>query len=689
MNTDLNLLFAVLAMQSGLINSNQFIDACMLWTARKGMPLADLLVERGWIKSGDVSHIQYLIERKLERHGRDPKLSLAALDNDIKRQLASIDDEEIQRSLGHVPDSTVSPSAAVTVYDPSEKTERYSLMSLHASGGGGRIWLAHDTHLDRDVALKELRPEAGGDGALWARFQREARVTGQLEHPGIVPVYDYGKQSTNQPFYTMRFVKGRTLTEAAREYQAHRTSAQGQADPTELIALLNAFTTVCNTIAYAHSRGVIHRDLKGDNVILGDFGEVVVLDWGLAKLVGQSDPVDHDGYEPRQMGRVELTIQGQAVGTPGYMAPEQAAGRPDLIDARTDIYGLGAMLYEILTGKAPFAGSDTKEIMRKVREEEPPPPSRVNPEVPETLEKICLKATAKNPSHRYDRAADLAHEVQLWQDLQRRKAERELDLFFNLSRDLFAVAGFDGYFKRLNPTWEHTLGYSIDELLARPYVDFVHPDDRQATVAQAKSIVIAGRPAISFRNRYCCRDGQYRWLSWMATPFPEDQLIYSSARDITAAMLSEERLRESELRYRSVVASLDEGILLLDADGRFFSCNSSAERILGLSADEIVDRTNIDPRWVTISEDGSPFPQTNYPVTVTLRTGQPCSNVVMGIYKPDGTLNWISINSQPLIRADAKTIYGVLASFTDITELKHVKEQLQALKQGKSASQLT
>src|SRR5262249_59888587 len=136
MTTDLNLLFAVLAMQSGLINSSQFIDACMLWTARKNTPLADLLVERGWIKSGDVSHIQYLIVRKLERHGGDPKLSLAALDNDIKRQLATIDDEEIQRSLGHVPDSTVSPSAAATV-DVPEKTERYSLMSLHATGGGG------------------------------------------------------------------------------------------------------------------------------------------------------------------------------------------------------------------------------------------------------------------------------------------------------------------------------------------------------------------------------------------------------------------------------------------------------------------------------------------------------------------------------------------------------------------------
>src|SRR5262245_45719339 len=488
MNTDMNLLFAVLAMQSGLINSNQFIDTCMLWTARRGTPLADLLVERGWIKSGDVSHIQYLIERKLERHGGDPKLSLAALDNDIKRQLTSIDDEEIQRSLGHVPDSTVSPSAAVTVDVPSEKTERYSLMSLHATGGGGRIWLAHDTHLDRDVALKELRPEAGGDGALWARFQREARVTGQLEHPGIVPVYDYGKQSTNQPFYTMRFVKGRTLTEAAREYQAHRAS--GQANPIELIALLNAFTTVCNTIAYAHSRGVIHRDLKGDNVILGDFGEVVVLDWGLAKVIGESDPVDDGEHErSHQIGRVELTNQGQTVGTPGYMAPEQAAGRPDLIDRRTDIYGLGALLYEVLTGQPPFTGPDTKEVLRKVRGEEPHPPSRMHPEVPESLEKICFKAIAKNSADRYERAEDVAQEVQLWQDQQRRKAEQELDLFFNISLDLFAVAGFDGYFKRLNPAWESTLGYSIAELLAYPWMDFVHPDDKEATVAQGDSIM--------------------------------------------------------------------------------------------------------------------------------------------------------------------------------------------------------
>src|SRR5262249_50930885 len=139
---------------------------------------------------------------------------------------------------------------------------------------------------------------------------------------------------------------------------------------------------------------------------------------------------------------------------------------------------------------------------------------------------------------------------------------------------------------------------------------------------------------------------------------------------------SQQILQESEMRYRSVIASLDEGILVLDASGSIQACNASAERILGLSADEIVGRTSADPRWVTVYEDGSPFPKEAYPVTVTLRTGQRCSNVVMGVRKPDGSLNWISINSEPLLRADGKTVYGVLATFADITELKQTKELL-------------
>jgi eukaryotic-like serine/threonine-protein kinase len=169
-------------------------------------------------------------------------------------------------------------------------------------------------------------------------------------------------------------------------------------------------------------------DLTGLNVILGDFGEVVVLDWGLAKLVGRPDaeaetpPVVLEGAGADS----GYTIHGQALGTPAYMAPEQAAGRLDLIDRRTDVYGLGAVLYEILTGHPPFAASDTDAVLRKVQQEEPTPPRRLWPEVPPALEALCLRALAKSPADRPAAATDLAHEVQGWQEFERRKAEEAL-----------------------------------------------------------------------------------------------------------------------------------------------------------------------------------------------------------------------------------------------------------------------
>src|SRR5262249_33700626 len=164
---------------------------------------------------------------------------------------------------------------------------RYTLTRLHATGGIGRVWLAYDSDLGREVALKELRPERTEDRGVAERFLHEARITGQLEHPGIVPVYELTRRPEDgQPFYTMRFIKGRTLTDAIRTYHDKRTS--GRAEPLERVALLNAFVATCNAVAYAHSRGVIHRDLKGQNVVLGDFGEVVVLDWGFAKVLDRT-----------------------------------------------------------------------------------------------------------------------------------------------------------------------------------------------------------------------------------------------------------------------------------------------------------------------------------------------------------------------------------------------------------------
>ena len=344
MNTDRNLLFGVLALQADVLDADQFIKICTLWTTRKHTALSDLLIELGWITATDRADVERLLERKLKRHGGDPRAGLAAVGDDVKRSLAALQDGDVQRSLCDLP----APDAAttmVTVDEMPRPHERYSLTRLHASGGIGRIWLARDTAFGRNVALKELRPERAALAAHRTRFLQEARITGQLEHPGIVPVYELALRSDDQqPFYTMRFVRGRTLSEAARAW--HQTRVRTQGELLGLVPLLNAFVTVCNTIGYAHSHGVIHRDLKGENVVLGDYGEVVVLDWGLAKLVNRTEEPDDpsvvvDDVSSNDLG---LTVQGQAMGTPAYMAPEQAAGRLDVIDRHTDNYGLGAII---------------------------------------------------------------------------------------------------------------------------------------------------------------------------------------------------------------------------------------------------------------------------------------------------------------------------------------------------------
>jgi serine/threonine-protein kinase len=309
-------------------------------------------------------------------------------------------------------DTTSGPDDANPVpYVPPARAE-YTLTRLHATGGIGRVWLARDENMGRDVALKELRAENASNSAHWARFVREARVTGQLEHPSIVPVYELGERpGSRQPFYVMRFIQGRTLSEAVAAFHRERRGEKGPA--LELAKLLTAFVAICNAVAYAHARGVVHRDLKGANVVLGDFGEVIVLDWGLAKMVDQ--PAEVGGLppvSPQADGNTIQTVEGQVMGTPGYLAPEQAAGRSDLIDARTDVYGLGAILYEILTGRPPFSGLSLSETLRQVENETPVRPRTFWPGVPAALEAVCLRALAKKPEDRYPGARDLAEEIQ-------------------------------------------------------------------------------------------------------------------------------------------------------------------------------------------------------------------------------------------------------------------------------------
>jgi tetratricopeptide (TPR) repeat protein len=411
---DQNLLFGVLALQADLIDAARFAEACSAWAAQKDIPLADLLVARGWLTPADRADVDKLCRRKLEKHNGDARASLAEVTTgEVRYSLACLADADVQQSVAALFTPGPVASGSTTAHQPQGRG-RYTLTRLHAQGGIGQVWLARDPDLGRDVALKELRPERHDHVAAQARFLEEACITGQLEHPGIVPVHELVRPAEGAPFYTMRMVSGRTLAEAIKDY--HRQRQAGPAGPLQLRGLLNAFVAVCNAVAYAHSRGVIHRDLKPANVVLGDFGEVVVLDWGLARLLNQRERTEAATRllpVSLEAGRHEETVQGQVLGTPAYMAPEQAEGRLDLLGPASDVYGLGAVLYELLTGQAPFSGP-SDEVLRRVPREEPVRPRLLVSAVPPALEVVCLKALAKQPAARYATAAELAREVERW-----------------------------------------------------------------------------------------------------------------------------------------------------------------------------------------------------------------------------------------------------------------------------------
>ncbi len=325
----------------------------------------------------------------------------------LRTTVPAVGDAGSDASVASVPRS-LRPAAPASL--TAEHAGRYRHGKELGRGGVGRVILAIDDHLGREVAMKELHGSADGVqvGAL-LRFVREARVTGQLEHPNIVPVHELAQRRDGTFYYTMKRIKGRSLARALRDAPSIA----------ERLKLLGHFRDVCEAIAYAHSRGVVHRDLKPDNVMVGEFGETLVVDWGLAKVRGSADqPADElrQQLDAVRLGDAAQTVAGHAIGTPAYMSPEQARGDLDAIDERSDVWGLGAMLFEILTGRPPFVGTSVLAVLTAVLTEAPPRVSQLAPDAPPELAAIADRALSRAPDARYRGAKEIASEIAAWQD---------------------------------------------------------------------------------------------------------------------------------------------------------------------------------------------------------------------------------------------------------------------------------
>jgi tRNA A-37 threonylcarbamoyl transferase component Bud32 len=296
-------------------------------------------------------------------------------------------------------DAPFEPSAGPV--EAAGTAARYRLGPAIGEGGMAVVYEAQDTVLDRPVAVKTLRTEHAGNEGHRSRFAAEVRVMAALDHPGAVPVYEAGVLPGGEHFYAMKRVRGRTL----RDLLAARTPGD-VASRHSLAHFVDIFERVCQTVAAAHATGVIHRDLKPENVMVDELGVVYVMDWGLAKRL---QPVRAPGDETR-------TQLGEVMGTPAYMSPEQARGEAAGSGRETDVFSLGIMLYEILTGRRPFRGADYRETMQKIVYEDAPDPRRLNRRAGRDLAAVCMRALEKNPVRRYRDAGELAEDIRRYRE---------------------------------------------------------------------------------------------------------------------------------------------------------------------------------------------------------------------------------------------------------------------------------
>lgn len=459
-HSDRNLLFGALALKNGFVTGEQLAAGVADWEAEKTASLASILKRRNWISDVAVAVIEALVAIELG-DARGGLAENAPASDCMTHSEIYEDGTEVADVRGN--------DWTIPIVDPDNRNRRpvpmatdsagrYAIERLHAAGAMGEVFVAKDGELSREVAVKHIREQYASNPQQRMRFLLEAEITGGLEHPGVVPVYSLGKYKDGRPFYAMRLIRGESLKEAIvrfhregkvkakpqslAEVRARQNGVETKSSDSDLSlpgplaakgtgpatnrffslpfrSLLRRYVDVCNAMAYAHSRGVLHRDLKPGNIMLGKYGETLVVDWGLAKLLGKAEGDDADNLVPVMAGISEGTVvdrtrAGSAVGTPAYMSPEQAAGKIADIGVPADIYSLGATLFTILTGRPAFTKKEITQTLDEVRSGKFKTPRSLNPEIPQALEAICLKAMSLEPARRYATALDLAGDIERW-----------------------------------------------------------------------------------------------------------------------------------------------------------------------------------------------------------------------------------------------------------------------------------
>jgi tRNA A-37 threonylcarbamoyl transferase component Bud32/tetratricopeptide (TPR) repeat protein len=420
MSADRELLYAVMAVQLGFVDAGTVMAAGAEWAARRaeGQRLGDVLLAQKRLRPEQARFIDEVVERAIELHGGEAPALDNLPDTDVVQCLSG---SMTGRGSAHTVSSGerwVPPLESLEGLENVciEMPGRYefttgpegSIEEL-GRGGIGRVVAAMDHYVGREVAMKQLLTDHTSNASfdtqttvgLEARFLREARVTAQLDHPSVVPVFEIGRRRDGSLFYTMRRVRGGTLSNAL----ARARTVQ------ERLRLLPHVLHATQAVASAHYRGVIHRDLKPQNIMVGRFGETYLLDWGLARVKGRSDP---RAEELRLAPDITGGVRVGAVGTPSYMSPEQAAGDVGDIDERSDVWGLGAVLYEVLTQKPPYSGTNPFEVIGRILQEDVPAVRLLQPDVPRELADICQKALARAPKDRYQTAQALAEDLEAW-----------------------------------------------------------------------------------------------------------------------------------------------------------------------------------------------------------------------------------------------------------------------------------